>query len=67
MSANENLKVLADSGMPIFTPAMLAERKLTLGDLPPSVYDHETQTRKFPDGEIIAALAPDTRFDGESS
>lgn len=49
-----------------FTPAMLAERKLTLGDLPTSVYDHETQTRKF-DGDTVPALAPDTRFDGESS
>jgi hypothetical protein len=51
----------------MFTPAMLAEQKLTLGDLPPSVYDHETQTRKFKDGETVEALAPDTRFDGESS
>jgi len=49
----------------MFTPAKLAEQKMTLGDLPPSVYDHETQTRKF-DGEV-PALAPDTRFDGEQS
>ena len=51
----------------MFTPAMLAQQKLTLGDLPPSVYDHETQTRKFPDGQAVPPLAPDTRFDGESS
>jgi len=51
----------------MFTPAMLAEQKLTLGDLPPSTYDHETQTRKFPDGETVQPLAPDTQFDGEKS
>lgn len=51
----------------MFTPAMLAEKKLTLGDLPPSVYDHETQTRKFDDDIVPPALAPDTQFDGEKS
>lgn len=51
----------------LFTPAMLAEQKMTLSDLPPSVYDHETQTRKFPEGQPIPAMAPDTKFDGESS
>ena len=50
-----------------FTPAMLAERKLTLADMPPSDYDHETQTRKFPDSERTPWLAPDTMFDGEKS
>jgi hypothetical protein len=50
-----------------FTPAMLAERKLTLADMPPSDYDHETQTRKFPDDERAPWLAPDTMFDGEKS
>ncbi|MHB1954047.1 MAG: hypothetical protein ACYCOU_09900 [Sulfobacillus sp.] len=51
----------------MLTPAMLAEQKLTLGDLPPSVYDHATQTRKFSEDAKIPALAPDTTFDGESS
>ncbi len=51
----------------MFTPALLAQQKLTLGDLPPSIYDHETQTRKFPDDQSVPPLAPDTRFDGESS
>jgi hypothetical protein len=52
----------------MFTPAMLAEKKLTLGDLPPSVYDHETQTRKFGDDDKAPpSLAPDTQFDGEKS
>lgn len=51
----------------MFTPATLAELKLTLGDLPSSVYDHETQTRKFPEGHAVPPLAPDTTFDGEST
>ena len=51
----------------MFTPAMLAEQKMTLSDLPPSVYDHETQTRKFPEGVSVPAMVPDTKFDGESS
>ena len=51
----------------MFTPATLAELKLTLGDLPPSVYDHETQTRKFADGQAVPPLAPDTAFDGEKT
>jgi hypothetical protein len=51
----------------IFTPAMLAEQKMTLSDLPPSVYDHETQTRKFPEGVEPPVMLPDTKFDGESS
>jgi len=51
---------------PAITPVMLAKLKLTLGDLPESTYDHETQTRKFLDSEAPAPL-PDTQFDGESS
>ena len=51
----------------MFTPAMLAELKLTLGDMPPSVYDHETQTRKFSDGDTTPFLEPSTQFDGEST
>jgi hypothetical protein len=51
----------------MFTPEKLAEQKLTLSDLPPSVYDHETQTRKFPDGEKVPLMTPSTNFDGESS
>lgn len=50
-----------------FTPATLAARKLTLADMPPSAYDHETQTRKFLDGEQAPSMAPDTLFDGEKS
>jgi hypothetical protein len=50
----------------MFTPAELAEIKLTLNDLPPSVYDHDTQTREFVDGAPVP-LVPDTTFDGESS
>jgi hypothetical protein len=56
-----------DKGICMFTPAMLAQQKLTLGDLPPSVYDHETQTRKFLGDETAPPLVPDTQFDGESS
>jgi hypothetical protein len=51
----------------MFTPEKLAEQKLTLGDLPPSVYDHETQTRKFPEGEKTPLMTPSTNFDGESA
>jgi hypothetical protein len=51
----------------MFTPEKLAEQKLTLADLPPSEYDHETQTRKFPDGEKVPLMTPSTNFDGESS
>ena len=49
----------------MFTPEELAEQKLTLGDLPPSAYDHKTQTRKFPEGERTPLLTPATSFDGE--
>jgi len=51
----------------MFTPEELAAQKLTLGDFPPSVYDHETQTRKFPDGEKTPLMTPSTQFDQESS
>jgi hypothetical protein len=51
----------------MFTPEELAEQKITLGDLPQGVYDHETQTRKFPDGEQVPAMTPSTTFDQESS
>lgn len=51
----------------MITPAMLAELKVTLGDLPKSVYEHQTQTRQFPDGQVVQPLAPDTMFDGERS
>jgi len=50
-----------------FTPAQLAQQKLTLGDLPASVYNHETQTREFLDGKQAPTMAPDTAFDGEKS
>ena len=50
-----------------FTPAMLAEQKLTLGDLPPSVYNHDTQTREFINGDMGPSMLPDTLFDGERS
>ena len=49
-----------------FTPAKLAVVKLTLADMPPSAYDHQTQTRKFADGQAPSML-PDTMFDGEST
>lgn len=54
-------------GRSMITPAMLAELKVTLGDLPKSVYEHQTQTRQFPDGQVVQPLAPDTMFDGERS
>lgn len=57
MSSQERSKI---------TPAMLAKLKLTLSDLGDSNYDHETQTRKFEEGEA-PPLVPDTQFDGESS
>ena len=47
-----------------FTPAKLGEVKLTLADMPPSTYDHETQTREFSGGQAPLTL-PDTMFDGE--
>lgn len=50
-----------------FTPESLAKQKLTLGDLPPSVYDHKTQTRKFPEGARTPLMTPATSFDGESA
>ena len=49
----------------MFTPAMLSEEKTTLDDLTPSVYDHETQTRKFLAGGPDVLPASDTQFDGE--
>jgi len=50
----------------MFTAAELAQKKLTVADLPESVYDHETQTRKFPDGANVPAMTSSTMFDGES-
>jgi hypothetical protein len=51
----------------MFTPAMLSEEKTTLDDFTPSVYDHETQTRKFIGGTPAGLPASDTQFDGERS
>lgn len=51
----------------MFTPEKLAEQKLTLSDLPPSMYDHKTQTRKFRDDKKVPLMTPSTNFDGESS
>ena len=52
----------------MFTPAKLSKEKKTLEDLPPSAYDHLTQTRKRIDGaDFLPAIASDTQFDGEST
>jgi hypothetical protein len=50
----------------MFTPANLSKEKKTIDQLPPSAYDHLTQTRKPIDGnDFLPAIASDTQFDGE--
>ena len=51
----------------MITLSELAAQKLTIDDLPASTFDHETQTRKFADGEEAIARYSDTQFDGEKS
>jgi hypothetical protein len=51
----------------MFTPEMLAELKVTLDDLPQSIYDHKTQTRKYVDEASKPVMYPSTGFDGETS
>jgi hypothetical protein len=48
------------------TPANLSREKKTLDDLPASVYDHHSQTRRLTNGNAIMPVS-DTQFDGEKS
>ena len=61
------LRAAVKPGVSTMDLEKLAEQKLTLGDFPPGVYDHNTQTREFRDGEKVPLMAPSTMFDQEAS